>query len=185
MIAASTVDEVQEPPDELPVDAAVAQDVRARLIELGGRTAQDLGLGRIVGQIVVYLYLKDGECSLDQIGDDLGLSKPAVSVGARQLENLGIIRRSWKKGDRKTYYRTADNIASALQQGLLSFVGQKIQSVATELDSANDALEKAMAGRRDDPEVEFVHSRVKRAKILRDRLAGILDSPLVRLFVKT
>jgi DNA-binding transcriptional regulator GbsR (MarR family) len=164
---------------------STADQARKRLIEVGGRTAQDLGLGRVVGQIVVYLYLKDGECSLDQIGEDLGLSKAAVSVAARQLENLGIIRRSWKKGDRKTYYRTADNIASALQQGLLTFVGQKIQVVASELDHAHDMLETELRDNQNsDPDARFVHERVKRAKLLRDRLASILASPLVKFFVK-
>jgi DNA-binding transcriptional regulator GbsR (MarR family) len=166
------------------VQHTAAEDVRRRLVEVGGRTSQDIGLGRIVGQIVVYLYLKDGECSLDQIGEDLGLSKAAVSVAARQLENLGLIRRSWKKGDRKTYYRTADNIATALQQGLLSFVGQKIQAVATELDYVNDVLEKEVQGKPADPEAEFVYGRVKRAKLLRDRAASLLNSPLLRMFVK-
>ena len=164
---------------------SVAGDVRRRMVEVGGKTSQDLGLGRIVGQIAVYLYLRDGECSLDQIGDDLGLSKAAVSIAARQLENLGITRRSWKKGDRKTYYRTADNIASALQQGLLAFVGQKIQAAASELDFANDQLEKYMAGKNGDPDVKFVHSRLKRAKLLRDRLAQVLGSPLLKLFIKS
>jgi len=155
-----------------------------RLVEMGGQTSQDLGLGRIVGQILVYLYLSEQECSLDQIGEDLGLSKAAVSVAARQLESLGLLRRVWKKGDRKNYYRTADNIATALQQGLLTFAGQKIQAVATELDQASRQLEQAVAKSNHDSETEFVYGRVKRAKLLRDRAAKILGGPLFRLFVK-
>jgi len=161
-----------------------AHEVRRRLVEVGGRTSQDLGMGRIVGQILVYLYLRDGECSLDEIGQDLGLSKAAVSVAARQLENLGVLRRSWKSGDRKTYYRTAENIATALQHGLLAFFGQKIRTVASELDSANDLLQKELSGRDSDPELQFLQGRVKRAKLLRDRASGLLESPLLKFFVK-
>jgi DNA-binding transcriptional regulator GbsR (MarR family) len=163
----------------------IVGDVRKRLIEAGGRTSQDLGLGRIVGQMVVYLYLRDGGRSLDEIGADLGLSKAAVSVAARQLENLGILRRSWKQGDRKAYYRTADNIAAALQQGLLAFVGQKIQAAAGELDYANEALEKEISGDKPDAEIEFVYNRIKRAKLLRDRAASLLGSPLIKFFIKS
>jgi DNA-binding transcriptional regulator GbsR (MarR family) len=163
----------------------IVGDVRTRLIEVGGKTSQDLGLGRIVGQMVVYLYLRDGGCSLDQIGDDLGLSKAAVSVAARQLENLGVLRRSWKKGDRKAYYRTADNIAAALQQGLLAFVGQKIQAVAAELDYVNETLEKEISDKPADAETEFVYNRVKRAKLLRDRAANLLGSPLIKFFTRS
>jgi len=142
-------------------------------------------MGRIVGQILVYLYLREGECSLDQIGLDLGLSKAAVSIAARQLESLGLVRRAWKKGDRKTYFRTADDIASALQQGLLVFLSQKIQSVAGELDHVNGKLEEAVKGAEASREAEFVYSRVKRAKVLRDKIAGLLDNPIVKFFVKS
>ncbi len=163
----------------------VVDDVRNQLIEVGGRTSQDLGLGRIVGQILVYLYLRKGESSIDQIGLDLGLSKASVSIAARQLESMGLLRRAWKKGDRKTYYRTADNVASALQQGLLAFIGQKIQAVAGELDSVNGQLEEAVKGPDVNPEMEFVYSRVKRAKVLRDKAASLLDNPILRFFVNS
>ncbi len=53
-----------------------------RLIETGGRTSQDLGTGRIVGQILIYLYLREDESSLDGIAEDLGLSKASVSIGS-------------------------------------------------------------------------------------------------------
>jgi len=163
----------------------VVDEVRRRLTEVGGRTSQDLGLGRIVGQILVYLYLREAQTSLDQIGHDLGLSKAAVSIAARQLENLGLLRRAWKKGDRKTYYRTADDIASALQQGLLAFVAQKIQAVACELDNVNGKLEEVVKDANASSETQFVYSRVQRAKVLRDRLSSLLDNPILKFFIKS
>jgi len=156
----------------------IATEIRIRLVEVGGKTSQDLGMGRIVGQILMYLYLQEGECSLDQIGDDLGLSKAAVSTAVRQLESLGLLRQVWLKGDRKNYYRTADGIGSALQNGLLAFVRQKIQSVAMEIDSANEMLEKEIHASGASPETHFIYSRVKRAKHLRDVAARLLESPL-------
>ena len=159
---------------------ATAGEVRARLVELGGRTAQDLGIGRILGQMLVYLYLRDGECSLDEIGADLGLSKAAVSVAARQLEGLGLIRRIWKQGDRRSYYRTADDIGTALRQGLLALVRRKIDTLGAELDQAHALL----AGANGDPDLRFLAGRVKRAKVLRDRAAGLLNSRLLGMFMK-
>jgi len=155
-----------------------------RLIEVGGRTSQDLGLGRIVGQILVYLYLRNGDCPLDQIGEDLGLSKASVSVAVRQLESLGLLRRAWKKGDRKSYYRTADDIGTALQQGLLTFVRQKMQAVGTELDYVNEMFEKADASSNTDPDTQFLYNRIKRAKLLHDQVGQTLESPLIKIFIK-
>ena len=108
-----------------------------------------------------------------------------MSIAARQLENLGLLRRAWKKGDRKTYYRTADDIASALQQGLLAFVAQKIQAVACELDNVNGKLEEVVKDANASSETQFVYSRVQRAKVLRDRLSSLLDNPILKFFIKS
>ncbi len=154
--------------------------VRKRLTEVGGRTAQDLGLGRIVGQLLVHLYLTPAEQSLEDISKELELSKAAVSIAARQLESLGLLRRSWKSGDRKTYYRTADDIASALHQGLLIMVRNKMSLLAAELQQAESDLKTAGA----ETEAEFIRSRVKRAKKLRDTAMSVLENPLVKLLTR-
>jgi DNA-binding transcriptional regulator GbsR (MarR family) len=156
--------------------------VKSRLVETGGRTSQELGMGRIVGQILVYLYLTDGECSLDQIGENLELSKASASIAARQLEKLGLLKRSWKKGDRKNYYRTADNIEIALKSGLISFMRQKIQSLGLELENANKLLSKEIDRSNGNPETEFLYSRVKRAKSLSDSVVDVIESPFLKLF---
>ena len=162
----------------------IAFEIRTRLVEVGGRTSQDLGLGRIVGQILVYLYLRDGDCSLDKIGEDLGLSKASVSVAVRQLENLGLLRRTWKKGDRKNYYRTADEIGTALQNGLFTFVRQKMQAVGTELNYVNEMFEKEDVSSNTDTDTQFLHNRIKRAKLLHDQVSQVLESPLMKKLIK-
>ena len=154
--------------------------VRQQLIEAGGRTTQDLGFGRIVGQILVHLYLSPSECSLDDIAKDLSLSKAAISIAARQLESLGLLRRSWKAGDRKTYYRTADDIATALHQGLLNMIRKKMNLLGTELQQAELTLKENGSGAESD----FVLGRVKRAKKLRETAMSVLDNPLVKLLTR-
>ena len=156
------------------------EPVRKRLTEVGGRTAQDLGLGRIVGQLLVHLYLSPVECPLDDIARDLGLSKAAVSIAARQLESLGLLRRSWKAGDRKTYYRTADDIATALHQGLLILVRNTMGLLAAELKQAETELKSDKTG----TEAEFMLGRVKRAKKLRDTAMAVLENPVVKLLTR-
>ncbi|HDQ40125.1 MAG TPA: MarR family transcriptional regulator [Desulfonatronum sp.] len=155
--------------------------VRAGLIEAGGRMSQEFGLGRIVGQVLISLYLTDGEASLDHLEEELGLSKAAVSTAARQLENLGFVVRVWKQGDRKSYYRTVDNIGAALRQGLLAMVRRKMTAAGGELETALEALERHGGDDASDRQIRFLHSRVQRAKSLRDRASQILDNPLFKL----
>ena len=155
---------------------------RMRLVETGGRTSQDLGLGRIVGQILVYLYLQPNECSLEILETELGLSKASVSIAARQLEQFGLIQRVWVKGDRKKYYRSAANIASALQQGLLSQVRHKVQCFGGELEVSMALLDENAAEEQEvAKDLEFLKRRVERARKLQRRLDRVLGNPLLKL----
>jgi len=156
--------------------------VRMGLVETGARTSQDLGLGRIVGQILVYLYLQPGACSLDEIESELGLSKASVSIAARQLEQLGLLQRVWVRGDRKKYYRTADNIGQALQQGLLSLVRQKVLDFGDQLEQTMRILEDMNETGND--QIRFLHQRVERAGKLQRRLDRVLGNRLVALLTK-
>ena len=152
---------------------------KMRLVETGGRTSQELGAGRIVGQVLVFLYLQEQECSLDAMGAELGLSKASVSIAARQLEHLGLVRKVRKSGDRKNYYTSADNIGSALQQGIISIVQQRVQLFGRELDSSLQMVQGA-AEKHNSPETEFLQQRISRARKLQRRLNRILGNPLVR-----
>lgn len=159
-------------------------EVRMRLVETGGRTSRDLGAGRIVGQIMVHLYLQKDDQSLDSIGEALALSKASVSIAVRQLEQLGLVRRVWVKGDRRKYYRSADNIGSGLQQGLLSFLRQKVLLFGTELEGALTMLESVPSETKNSEEFLFLQQRMNRAVKLQKILLKILGHPLVNFLAK-
>ncbi len=158
----------------------VALEVRMRLVEVAGRTTQDLGMGRILGQVLCDVYLAENECSLDDIGERLGLSKASISIAARQLENLGLLHRVWKAGDRKNYYRIVDDFGTALRQGLLELLRGKMRAAGAELDRAEESLNQLGNGSGND-EIKFLENRLKRAKHLRKRAVQILDSPFMKL----
>jgi DNA-binding transcriptional regulator GbsR (MarR family) len=159
-------------------------EARRRMVELGGRTAQDLGFGRIPGQILVYLYSRDGECSLDQIGEELGLSKAAVSTAVRNLETLGLVRQVWKQGDRRNYYRTAENLGAALQRGLFDVVRRKVDSAVEELNDIQRVMDQGHVEPEAARDAALVRGRIQRIRILRDRAARILGSRLIKLLVR-
>lgn len=151
-----------------------------RLVETGGRISQDLGMGRIVGQVLVYLYLEPTPCALEELEKSLGLSKASVSIAARQLEGLGLVSRVWIKGDRRRYYRSADNIASAMQLGVLSQIRQKVAYFGEEIDACLLLLNKETKENLSKKN-SFLVNRIGRAKNLQMRLNQILENPLIKI----
>jgi DNA-binding transcriptional regulator GbsR (MarR family) len=152
------------------------QEVRARLIDVAGRLTQDLGLGRIFGQILIFLYLSEHEQSLDSICEGLGLSKAAVSTATRQLETWGFVQRSWVRGDRRAYYQSAENITKAIGQGVSVFLGQKVLGVSDELN----AVEQLLDANELDEDGAFLLKRVKRTRSLVAGAERAMRSPLVK-----
>ena len=76
-------------------------------IERVGLSAEADGLTRIAGRLFGALLLSDGPRSLDDLADQLGVSKASVSTDARRLLERGIVRRVGKPGDRRDYYQLA------------------------------------------------------------------------------
>ena len=158
--------------------------IRMQLAETGGVTSQELGAGRIVGQVLMHLYLQKDVQSLDDISDALSLSKASISIAVRQLEQLGFVRRVWVKGDRKKYYRSADNIGNSLQQGFLAFLRNKLDFFGAELNSALTLLEGLSAEEKTSEDYIFLQQRMNRAKKLQGILLKILGNPLVDFLTK-
>ena len=162
-------------------DTEKLNQARMRLIETGGRASHDFGTGRIVGQVLVYLYLQEQECSLDEIGADLGLSKASVSIAVRQLEQLGLAIKVWKTGDKRKYYKSAENLANALQQGVLSLVRQKVQLFGHELESSLKLIKDIPDNSSSRFESAFLEKRILRAQKLQMSLERVLGNPLIKL----
>jgi len=154
--------------------------IKSQLVASGGRLAQEFGFNRVAGEILACLYLTEGEASLDTLEKELHLSKAAVSLGAAQLERMGLIHRVRKVGDRKRYYQSADDIASALRHGILTFARAKMAVLETDLGRAEEALDEL----KQDENTQFLESRVIRMRQLNQRAGKLLDNPLLKLFSK-
>lgn len=163
-----------------PPNGTESAAVKSRLVASGGRLAQEFGFNRVAGEVLASLYLTEEEASLDALEGELGLSKAAVSLAAAQLERMGLIHRVRKPGDRKRYYRSADDIASALRHGILKFARARMSVLETDLKQAGEAL----AGVKKEPGAKFLAARVARLHQLNRRAGKLLDNPLIKLFSK-
>ncbi|HOE00690.1 MAG TPA: MarR family transcriptional regulator [Kiritimatiellia bacterium] len=161
-------------------DSSGAPVVKRRLVAAAGRLAQEFGFNRAAGEILGSLYLTAGSASLDELEAELGWSKAAVSLAAAQLERMGLVQRVRKPGDRKRYYRSAEDIGTALRDGILKFATARMAGLEAELQQATAAL----AAVKREPEARFLAARVNRLQDLNRRARRLLGNPLVRLFAR-
>lgn len=156
--------------------------VRQSLIEAAGRTSQDLGLGRIVGQVMAVVYLNADPTSLDDLTQQLGLSKASVSIATRQLDKLGLIERVWAQNDRKLYYKLTEHIAAALQRSVMEMLRGKLRMAGEVLGQAEKFLDQSVYS--DPQEKKFLQHQIKRARRIRNRADKLVNNPILRLIVR-
>jgi DNA-binding transcriptional regulator GbsR (MarR family) len=68
------------------------------------------GLPPIAGRIFAFLLLSEEARSLDQLSQELGVSKASASTNARLLARFGLVEPVRRPGSRRDYYRTVDDL---------------------------------------------------------------------------
>jgi len=153
------------------------QESKRFLIKASGRMSQDFGLGRIIGEVMAEVYLTAEPSSLDDIAENLELSKAAVSIATRQLDKFSLLERVRKSGDRKTYYTMTEHFAASLQKGILGILRLKLEMGKGVIDEAEDKL--SLLGESD--EKEFLKNQLERAENIRKKVDLLINNPLMKL----
>ncbi|MDB6076712.1 MAG: hypothetical protein JWO82_459 [Akkermansiaceae bacterium] len=88
-------------------------------IESMGLVFQDDGQPRIAGRILGFLTIRTEAHSLQELADALEVSRGSVSTNTRMLEQIGIVERIAKSGDRQGFYQLAPDGFSRVMRGAI------------------------------------------------------------------
>lgn len=61
------------------------------------------GVTPSTGQLYATMYFKE-EMTLDEMRDELGMSKPSMSTGVRKLQEIEMVKKVFQRGSRKHNY---------------------------------------------------------------------------------
>lgn len=91
--------------DEIAASEVVPMDETKReMLQAFGEAYRGFGLSKQMGHIVALLLYSPQPLSLDEITEQLGMSKGPISQVTRRLNERNIIRKVWNPGSRKDYY---------------------------------------------------------------------------------
>jgi len=110
-----------------------------RFIETHGLLAEADGMPPILGRMAAVFMLEPGPFSFSEIGERLQISRGSVSTMTRLLENLGVLERITRAGDRQTYFRLVENPVQVFTQ-------RRIARQQRCVDAIDDLLAKATLG---------------------------------------
>ena len=152
-----------------------------RFIESGGHTTQSFGFGQVIGQVFALLYISPKPLCLDEIAEELAVSKASVSTTVRQLEQWSAVKHVWVKGDRRDFYEAETDFKAVLRHGFLGTIRKKIETAAVRIEDVDTSLQKALktahVGQREGAQV--VAERLRRAKQFHQKVNALLNNPLL------
>nr|WP_048203489.1 ArsR family transcriptional regulator [Methanocaldococcus infernus] len=82
------------------------------IIEMFSEIARVHGLSKSVGAIYGLLFYYERPMSLDEIVEELKISKGNASMSLKKLEELGFVKRTWIEGERKNFYQISESFSS-------------------------------------------------------------------------
>ena len=135
---------------------------RLEFIETTGRLCQKVGLPRSIGQIYGLLYLSSQSLSLDDIAEQLSISKGSVSTGTRQLAGWQAIRQVWIPGDRRDHFEAVGDIRQLLESVYRNFLRQNLEKGSRRLEDLKNTLDSEhQSGEVTPEEYNFCKGRLE------------------------
>jgi DNA-binding transcriptional regulator GbsR (MarR family) len=89
---------------------------KQRFVDDVARLLVPWGVPPVAARLYGYLLLCPHPVSLDQITEDLGVSKSSASVAARLLESYTLVHRHREAGTKRALYAVADDYEAMIRQ---------------------------------------------------------------------
>jgi len=135
------------------------------------------GFPKGMGAIFGVLYLSPTPLALDEIVQETGLTKGAISTEIRALARMGLVHRSSKLGDRRDYYEAEPDFYAAIRSILKERQNNEFDRAVRSVRDTLEIMEKDWV---DDEEWNFVYERVQALQDFFDAIDS-LTRAVVRL----
>jgi DNA-binding transcriptional regulator GbsR (MarR family) len=135
------------------------------------------GFPKGMGAIFAVLYLSPTPLSLDEIVQETGLTKGAVSTEIRALARMGLVHRSSKLGDRKDYYEAEADFYAAVRSILKERQNSEFDRAVRSVKGTLTVMEENWV---EDEDWYFVYERVQALQEFFDAIDS-LSRAVIRL----
>lgn len=90
-------------------DKETLERTRSMVIDALAQNMDLYGITPSAGRLYGLLFFSDKPLTLDEMKEELGMSKTSMSVAVRSLLELNMVEKVWVKGERKDLYTIKDD----------------------------------------------------------------------------
>jgi HTH-type transcriptional regulator, glycine betaine synthesis regulator len=106
-----------------------------------GQLADYFGFSKVIGQLYGALLLSDHPLCLDDMVEQLDISKANASMNMRTLENMGMVRQVWVRGSssRRKYYEAETDFWQIISNVLS---GREMRDLERAISTMQDSVKR-------------------------------------------
>ncbi|WP_048147928.1 GbsR/MarR family transcriptional regulator [Palaeococcus ferrophilus] len=137
------------------------EEAKRIMMEHFANTARRFGLNELYGYIYGVLFFEDEPMSLGEIADKTSYSLSHVSTALKLLENIGLVKRVKKPGDKRAYFTAIKNIREWRKEAYYKKIVEDVQQTRENLLRALEELEsdESEEAKRIRERIEFALER--------------------------
>ena len=138
--------------------------IKQNFVEGLSGISQFWGFPKGMGAIFAVLYVSPSPLSLDEIVEQAGLTKGAISTNVRALSRMGLIHSVTRLGDRKDYYEAETDFYKAIRAILKERQSSEFDRAVTSVRVTLQKLESSPEPDAESPrsgERAFLTERVR------------------------
>ncbi|AFQ58950.1 transcriptional regulator GbsR [Bacillus subtilis] len=164
--------------DENPEFAAIEQ-ARDLVIDSIAETMDLYGITRSVGILYGTMYMRD-EMTLDEMREELQMSKPSMSTGVKKLQDLNVVKKTFHRGIRKHTFVAEKDFFKFFTNFFPPKWEREVQVNVTAIEEAQADLQKVLCKEDLDEDIKNealqLYDQLESSKAYYDWLKRLAES---------
>jgi HTH-type transcriptional regulator, glycine betaine synthesis regulator len=152
--------------DEKEPRSSAIEDWVLKVADSIGALMEFWGFKRAMGRMWAVLYLSQQPMTAQELGDRLTMSAGAVSMALAELTKWGVVKKTWKPGDRRDWFEPETSIWKMVSRVYRERELVMVRAAIETFELAIRAVGQERGGARPDEK--------KRMKFIQDRLQSLL-----------
>lgn len=148
------------------------------VIEAIAETMDLYGVTPSAGRLYGTMYI-EGEMTLDQMKDRLGMTKPSMSTAVKRLRSNGMVQKTWKKGSRREHFTAETNFFKSFITFYCKKWEREVEMNVTAIEEAEKELDKIIhndqVSRGIREYAESLHDQISESKNYYNWLGRLID----------
>jgi DNA-binding transcriptional regulator GbsR (MarR family) len=139
-------------------------DAELRVADVVGRLMEFWGFKAVMGRLWGILYLSPDPLPAAELQERLSISAGAASMALTELQKWGVVRKTWRPGERKDFYEAETSIwkmvSRVYREREMGFIREAIDVFEGALKTARAA--RPRAGAEEKRRIKFIEDRLGR-----------------------